>query len=602
MNAYFHVHRRRNYTLLALISPFRKHFSGQSWQSVPGNTLLMCPPLPPPSQPQQLSPSDQPHPLRAQNFSQTKLSIISNLLRKPNISFGPVLQSELNQTGIEPDSGLVQAVFEHFDSSPKLLHTLFLWAETKPGFKSTATLFNSMINVLAKAREFDSAWCMVLDKIGENDGSDFVSKETFAVLIRRYARAGMPRAAIRTFEFAGNFDVINNSDSATSLFEILLDSLCKEGHVRVASEYVCWKNKLDRSWVPSIRVYNVLLNGWFRSRKLKHAERLWLGMRQENVKPTVVTYGTLVEGYCRMRRVGRAIELVKEMRSQGIEPNPIVYNPIIDGLAEERRFDEALGIMERFLICEQGPTMSTYNSLVKGYCKAGDLAGASKILKMMISRGFVPSPTTYNYFFRYFSKFRKIEEAMNLYTKMISTGYIPDRLTYHLLLKMLCEDERLDLAVQINKEMKARGCDADLATSTMLIHLLLKMYKFEEAFAEFEDMIRRGTIPQYLTFQRMNDEFKKRGMSDMVQKLCNLMSSVPHSTELPDTYSEDRNASRAASLARRTSIMRRAEAMSDILKTCKDPREIVKHRSSLETAVSSANRLIGDMKERAKLM
>ncbi|XP_044464611.1 pentatricopeptide repeat-containing protein At5g11310, mitochondrial-like [Mangifera indica] len=602
MNAYFHFHIRRRRTLRALQAPFRRNFSGHSWRSIPEHALVMCPAPPPPSYSQQLCPSTQPHPIPTQNFSQTNFSIISSFLRNPNISSGSDLHSELNRTGIEPDSGLVQAVFEHFDSSPKLLHTLFLWAETKPGFKSSVTLFNSMINVLAKAREFDSAWCMVLDKIGEDDGSGFVSKETFAVLIRRYARAGMPQAAIRTFEFGSNLDLINNSDSATSFFEILLDSLCKEGHVKVASEYVYQKKKLDTGWVPSIRIYNVLLNGWFRSRRLKHAERLWLGMQKENVKPSVVTYGTLVEGYCQMRRVERAIELVKEMRSQGIEPNPIVYNPIIDGLAEARRFDEALGMMERFLICEEGPTMSTYNSLVKGYCKAGDLAGASKILKMMINRGFVPSPTTYNYFFRYFTKFRKIEEAMNLYTKMISTGYIPDRLTYHLLLKMLCEEERLDLAVQINKEMKSRGYDADLATSTMLIHLLLKMYKFEEAFAEFEDMIRRGTIPQYLTFQRMNDEFKRRGMSDMVQKLCNLMSSVPYSTGLPNTYSEDRNASRAAALARRTSIMRRAEAMSDLLKTCRDPREIVKHRSSLETAVSSANQLMDDMKKRLKLM
>lgn len=125
------------------------------------------------------------------------------------------------------------------------------------------------------------------------------------------------------------------------MFEIILDFLCKERQVRVASEYVFWNKKLDTGWVPSIWVYNVLVNGWFRSRKLKHVERLWLGMKQENVKPGVVTYVTLVEGYCQMRPVERAIELVKEMRIQGIEPNPVVHNPIIDCLTEARRFDEA---------------------------------------------------------------------------------------------------------------------------------------------------------------------------------------------------------------------------------------------------------------------
>ncbi|KAK3212742.1 hypothetical protein Dsin_017448 [Dipteronia sinensis] len=598
MSAFFHS-RRHGHQLVSQYAPFWRHFSDQSWLSVPGNTLIKWPPQPTPPPPQslQLPPCTQPDPNPAHSFSQTDFTTICNLLRNPSVSPGSVLESALDRTGIEPDTGLVQAVFEHFDSSPKLLHTLFLWAESKPGFESSATLFNFAINALAKAREFDSAWCLVLDKIGGGDkGPDFVSKDTIAILIRRYTRAGMPRPAIRTLEFACDLEIIKKSESGTSLFEILLDSLCKEGHVRVASKYFDSRSELDPSWIPSIRVYNILLNGWFRSRKLKNAERLWVKMRKENVKPSVVTYGTLVEGYCRMRNVERAFELVKEMRGEGIEPNAIVYNPIIDALAEAGEFKEVSRMMERFLVCEPGPTISTYNSLVKGYCKAGDLVGASKILKMMISGGLLPTPTTYNYFFRYFSKFRKFEEAMNLYSKMIESGYNPDRLTYHLLLKMLCEEERLDLAVQVSKEMKARGCDMDLATSTMLTHLLCKMYKFEEAFTEFEDMIRRGIVPQYLTFQRMNDEFRKRGLTDMARKLCSLMSSVPHSTELPNTYSQDVD----ASLVRRKSIIQRAEAMSDMLKTCNDPRELVKHRSSLENAVSLANRLIEDINKRSK--
>ena len=407
--------------------------------------------------------------------------------------------------------------------------------------------------------------------------------------------AGMPQSAVRTFEFGRTLTSILSSGSEMSLFEILLDSLCKEGHVRAASDYFDRKRNLDPSWVPSVRVYNILLNGWFRERKLKRAERLWVDMKKENVRPTVVTYGTLVEGYCRTRRAERAIELVGEMKAEGIEPNAIVYNPIIDALAEAGRFKEASGMMERFSVLESGPTLSTYNSLVKGFCKVGDLPGASKILKMMIGRGFVPTPTTYNYFFRYFSKFGKIEEGMNLYTKMIESGYSPDRLTYHLLLKMLCEEGKLDLAVQVSKEMRSRGCDMDLATSTMMIHLFCNMHKLEEAYAEFEDVIRRGIVPQYLTFQRIDDELKKRGMTEMAQKLRKLMSSVPHSTKLPDTYSRDGDTSRA----RRSSIMRKAEAMSNILKTCKDPRELVKYRGTSENAVSLASRLIEDIKKKS---
>ncbi|XP_021903290.1 pentatricopeptide repeat-containing protein At5g11310, mitochondrial [Carica papaya] len=588
----FHRSLRTSILNLDNHSLCHKLFYHQSQLAVPGNSAAKWhPPLP-----ERPPPCTLPHFSPNSNFSQKDFFAISKLLMNPFTSSGAALGLALDQTGIEPDPGLLQAIFAHFDSSPNLLYALFLWAERKPGFHSTATLFNSIINVLAKARKFEFAWSLILDQTDKKEETTLVSGETFAILIRRYARAGMIQPAIRTFEFASSFDSIGNSDSEICLFEFLLDSLCKEGQIKVASEYFNRKKELEEYWVPSIRVYNILLNGWFRSRKLKKAEKFWLKMKEENVRATVVTYGTLVEGYCRMCHVEMAMEFVDEMRRGGIVPNAIIYNPIIDALGEAGRFKEALGMMEAFLLCESGPNVSTYNSLVKGFCKAGDLVSASKIIKAMISRGFVPTPTTYNYYFRFFSKCRKTEEGMNLYTKLLEAGYSPDRLTYHLLLKMLCQDERLNLAVQVSKEMRASGCNMDLATSTMLIHLLCKMNRFEEAFVEFKDMIRRGIVPQYLTFHRLKDELRKKGMTDMAHELCRLMSSVPHSNKLPNTYSEDIDVSRA----RRRSILRKAEAISDMLKTCKDRRELIKHRTSSEKAIWSANRLIEYIKGKVK--
>ncbi|KAI4337369.1 hypothetical protein L6164_015796 [Bauhinia variegata] len=82
-------------------------------------------------------------------------------------------------------------------------------------------------------------------------------------------------------------------------------------------------------------------------------------------------------------------------------------------------------------------------------------------------------------------------------------------------------------------------------------------------------------------------------MTEMARKLCNLISSVPHSTKLPNTYVEEVDEAHA----RRKSIMQKAKAFSDMLKNCKDPRELAKYRSSSETAVSSANCLIEKIKK-----
>ncbi|KAK6162140.1 hypothetical protein DH2020_001981 [Rehmannia glutinosa] len=577
--------RRHVLPLATTIAHRLSLLSTQSAFSIPIPPFLKLNPQQPPTPPHQ-------NPISAlSDFTR-----ISKLLSDPALQPGPDLEEAINAAQINATPNLLLEIFNRFDSTPKPLFTLFNWTQKRSDYQFSIDVFNAMVNSLAKAREFDSAWCLILDQI-KGDPSKRPDFDTFRIMIRRYTRAGLPLAAIRTFEYASKLELFHDLDPEFFLFETLLDSLCKEGHVRIASQYCDKHRERDPSWSPPIRIYNILLNGWFRSRKLKHAERLWKQMKMEKVKPTVVTYGTLIEGLCQMRRPDMAVELVNEMKTEGIEPNAIVYNPIIDALGEAGRFKEALGMLERFSILETGPTISTYNSLVKGFCKAGDLVEASKIVKMMMDDKILPSPTTYSYFFKYFSKVGKTEVGLDLYTKMIRSGYEPDRLIYHLLVKMLCKEGKLDLTTRIIKEMRARGFDLDLAPSSMLIHLLWKMHRYDEAVFEFQDMFRRGIVPQRLTYRRMSDELERRGMNEMAQKLHDLMASVPHSTKLPDTYRR----LRTSSYERKISIIKRAESMSDVLKACKNPRVLVKHGFRPENDVVSAQKLMEDIKRKADL-
>ncbi|KAL6524147.1 hypothetical protein OROMI_031242 [Orobanche minor] len=575
---------RRHVLPLATYSGHRNRLlSAQPAFSIPIPPLLKLNPPQPPTQP----------PSENLISALPELVHISKLLSDPALNPGPALEEALTASRINPSPNLVLEILNHFDSTPKPLFTLFNWARGRPGYKFSIAVFNAMVNSLAKAREFDSAWCLILDQIN-GDPSKRPDLDTFRIMIRRYTRAGLPLASIRTFEYASSLEIVHDLDTENDLFATLLDSLCKEGHVRIASRCCDDRKAKDPSWSPPVRVYNILLNGWFRSRKLKHAERLWKQMKLENIKPTVITYGTLVEGLCQERRPDMAMDLVKEMKDEGIEPNAIVYNSIVDALGEAGRLKEALGMLERFSILEAGPTISTYNSLVKGFCKAGDMVEACKILRMMIDDKCLPTSTTYSYFFKYFAKAGKTDVGLDLYSKLIKSGYKPDRLTYYLVVKMLCKEGKLGLTVQIIKEMRASGFDLDLAVSTMLIHLLWKMRKYDEAVFEFEDMFRRGIVPQYLTYRRMSDDLERRGMMEMVKKLRDLMDSVPHSRKVPDTYRRLGN----SSYERKMSVIKRAESMSDILKTCRNPRALVKHGYGPENVVVSAQKLMENIQRK----
>lgn len=567
-----------------------------SWLYSPGKPLLPWPPLRPaaaaPSshrRPPQLDSAATTTPVPAEEARsglEKDAAVVSRVLTGP-FAESSELEAALHGTGLEPSSPLLEAVLRTSDPSATAVFSLLRWARSRPDFRPSPPLLASIVDLLGKSRSFAAAWSLLLaHSSGDSSG------QPFAALLRRYARAGMPQAAIRTFEYARDSSFAGAG--AADLFELLMDALCKEGHPRAAEEYMSQRRAAEPGWSPTVRVYNILLHGWLRRRRLRRAEKLWDQLRRQDA-PTVVSYGTMIEGLCRLRRVDQAISLLEDMRSAGIPPNEITCNPVVDALAGAGRFREALAAVERFPLYGISPNTSTYNSLVKGFCKNGDLVGASRILKTMIGRGILPTPTTYNYFFRFFAGSGKVEEAMNLYNKIIQSGYSPDRLTYQLLIKMLCEGKRLGLAAQVIGEMKARGVDSDLATSSMMVHLLCRTHQFDEACEEFERMIRKGIVPQYLTYRMLVKELRRLGRTDMAAKLSGLMGSVPHSTKLPNTYREDRE--QGAEMKK--TILRKAQAMSDALKASSDdrrgPADLV---GASEKAVEAAKSLISDIKRR----
>ncbi|KAG1346231.1 pentatricopeptide repeat-containing protein, mitochondrial [Cocos nucifera] len=541
-------------------------------------------PSPPPPGPPLLTDSGEaPHPSPAPVTDAGVTSEDSATISQLLLTTAPdALDSSLLRSSVVPSPHLLQCL-PLSGLHPTSLLALSRWARPH---------LVSLVDLLARSRAFDAAWFVLLDAVP-------APFPAFAALFRRYARAGMPAAAIRTFDYVRRHPeaVAPSEGDQGDAFELLIDALCKEGHTGAASELVGRRREAEPpGWAPSVRVHNILLHGWFRTRRLRKAEKVWDEMRREGVQPTVVTYGTLIEGLCRMRRPDQANALLEEMRAAKIEPNALTCNPIVDALSEAGRFKDALGMLEKFPLYGVSPNIFTYNSLVKGFCKNGDLVGASKILKTMIARGVLPTPTTYNYFFSFFAKFGKIEEGMNLYNKMIQSGYAPDRLTYQLLIKMLCEKEKLDLAVPLIREMNRNGFDSDLATSTMLMHMLCQMRKYEEACDEFESMIKRGIVPQYITYRILVKELKRLGMLEMERKISRLMDSVRHSTKLPGTY---RVKEQGETVDLRKSIMKKAQLMSDTLKISKDSKELSKLKSSTESAMESANRLITYIRRRA---
>ena len=94
--------------------------------------------------------------------------------------------------------------------------------------------------------------------------------------------------------------------------------------------------------------YNILINGYCRSKRIDVAMHLFHDMSNKGLVLDVVTYSTLIDGLCRVERPQAALELFPKMRACGQHPNPRTYAILLDGLFKNKNFVEAMDCLKRW--------------------------------------------------------------------------------------------------------------------------------------------------------------------------------------------------------------------------------------------------------------
>lgn len=346
---------------------------------------------------------------------------------------------------------------------------------------------------------------------------------TFYVLIRRLISAGLTRQAIRAFdemhisieEENGTNDNNKNTNGGGFLqirFCFLLDTLCKYGYVKVASELF---NKEKWRIGLNAKVYTILIYGWFKVKRIEMAKRFFNEMVEKGIEPNVVTYNVMLNGICRraslhpeerFERVIRDAEKVfEEMRERGVEPDVTSYSILLH--VYSRAHKPALSLEKLKMMKDRGicPSIATYTSVVKCLCSCGWMEDAEMLLDEMVSNGVSPTSATYNCFFKEYRGRKDVEGAMRLYIKMKDDGSLcsPSIHTYNILLGMFLKLSKIGLAREIWEDMKASRSEPDLDSYTLLIHGLCERRKWRDACEFFMEMIERGYLPQKITFEML---------------------------------------------------------------------------------------------------
>lgn len=187
-----------------------------------------------------------------------------------------------------------------------------------------------------------------------------------------------------------NEALIRGGIPSLASYSAMAVDLYNEGRI-VEGDKVLDEMRTKGFW-PSLVMYEAKLAALFKDGMVDEALEV---IEEEMVKgtfvPTVRVYNILLKGLCDAGNSAVAVTYLKKMSKQvGCVANGETYGILVDGLCRDGRFLEASRVLEEMLIRSYWPCVETYNVLIRGLCSIGKQYEAVMWLEEMISQAKLP--------------------------------------------------------------------------------------------------------------------------------------------------------------------------------------------------------------------
>ncbi|KAL5722116.1 hypothetical protein ACHQM5_005675 [Ranunculus cassubicifolius] len=447
---------------------------------------------------------------KEQNCEDTNTAKLCKILSNHN---GDVSNIEkfLNCSGVSIVSPeLVEGVLKKLSNSGALALSFFRWAEKKQGFKHSTECYNALVEALGKIKQFKLIWSLV----DEMKGKGLLTKDTFALIMRRYAKGRKINEAIETFKKMEKYGMILEGSD----YNRLIDTLSKSGHVKVAQQV--FDEMKRKKFSPDVKTYTILLEGWGDERNILMVEEVLREMKDEGFQPDVVTYGIVINAYCKSSKYEEAFRVVREMEAKKCKLSPHIYCMLVNALGGAKRLDEAIAVFNKSKAAGFPTEIPTYNALVGSYCWSSRFEDAAKVMDEMKQCGVGPNSRTYEIILHHLIRTRRTTNAHSLFEKMESdVDCQPTLNTYVMMIKMFCDEERVDMAVKIWNTMKSKGILPSMHVFSSLITGLCKVNKLDEACKYIEEMLDVGLRPPGKVYSNLKEALLEAEKEDVANSL-----------------------------------------------------------------------------------
>ncbi|MFQ6627437.1 hypothetical protein Gotur_006333, partial [Gossypium turneri] len=142
-------------------------------------------------------------------------------------------------------------------------------------------------------------------------------------------------------------------------------------------------------------------------------------MIEKGCAPDILSYNIMINGYCKSKRLDEAMELFHQIAQNGPIPDTVTYNTLMQAMQNSR-----LKL-----------NVASYNILIDGLCKAGNIEVGKELFHKLSVNGLKPNVYTYAIMINGFCRDGLPDEAYQLFRSMEDNDCLPDSFCYNVMIQ-----------------------------------------------------------------------------------------------------------------------------------------------------------------------
>jgi len=346
--------------------------------------------------------------------------------------------------------------------------------------KPTGHIFCTLIVALLKAEQTNQAF-EILEKWRENKIP--FDMDDYQRLIDGCHKAHQYDCAIKLFD---EMQSKGNIPSRTCDVMINIYFAIKRG-----DQVIPLLEKMKGNGIkPTIRTVNEILLGWCKEGNIDYANKVFTEMR---IEPDTHSFNIMINAFFKDGKPNQAIALMEKMVEKKIPFDLVTFQISINACIKAQELKLAINLVDMMKAMGMEPDEEMYRDLIDACRKGEEWDLAIKFFNEMQEKGIIPSLITFNQMLDVY--FKKGWDIAPLLKEMEKNVIQSNQRTFTIILKGLCEIGKINDAVKYFDQIPKNRYSYDI-----LMDGLFKANRFDQAFALYNERVRKGIPVSHITF------------------------------------------------------------------------------------------------------